>query len=100
MPWIVKWSTQTGAQKLHGFKTFVVIILTLLFRVSVVDVLGELILDVIVRPENTLIDPNSKFSGLNSEQVLHADCDLNKVKKINKRVILSKIVRHISTCSN
>ncbi|KAF7626115.1 Exonuclease domain-containing protein [Meloidogyne graminicola] len=62
-------------------------------RVSVVDVLGELILDEIVRPENTLIDPNSKFSGLNSEQVLHADCDLNKAHKrlfelINSETIL------------
>ena len=48
------------------------------------DVLGELVLDVLIRPENTLIDCNTRFSGLTADQVLHAECDLDEVNLLQK----------------
>lgn len=62
-------------------------------RVSVVDVLGELVMDVFVRPENTLIDCNTRFSGLSPDQILHAECNLDKARErlfelINSETIL------------
>lgn len=51
----------------------------MLARVSVVDVLDELVLDEIVRPEAPLIDCNTRFSGLNREQLETAKCTFDEV---------------------
>ncbi|CAK5019959.1 unnamed protein product [Meloidogyne enterolobii] len=50
-------------------------------------------MDVFVRPENTLIDCNTRFSGLNADQILHAECNLDKARErlfelINSETIL------------
>ncbi len=46
-----------------------------LSRLSVVDMRDDLVLDVLVRPSATIVDTNSRFSGLTEEQLLKADCD-------------------------
>lgn len=48
-------------------------------RISVVDVLDELVLDVLVRPESRLIDCNTRFSGLMPEQLGTAECTFEQV---------------------
>jgi len=45
-------------------------------------------MDVFVRPENTLIDCNTRFSGLNADQILHAECNLDKVNNLTNKVII------------
>ncbi|KAL3071920.1 hypothetical protein niasHT_039745 [Heterodera trifolii] len=47
-------------------------------RLSVVDITGDLILDVIIRPEHRIVDCNTKFSGLKPEQVMAGECDLHE----------------------
>jgi hypothetical protein len=44
-----------------------------------VDMSGELVLDLLVRPESTLVDCNTKFSGLNADQVNNAENNLEQV---------------------
>lgn len=56
-----------------------------------VDILGELILDILIKPKNRLIDCNTKFSGLTTEQVLNAEYDLEKVREYFKKVENIKI---------
>ncbi|CAK5082188.1 unnamed protein product [Meloidogyne enterolobii] len=55
-------------------------------RVSVVGRLEELVMDVFIRPENTLIDCNTRFSGLDGYEILTAECTLDKVNKLAKKV--------------
>ncbi|KAI3407797.1 hypothetical protein GPALN_014135 [Globodera pallida] len=50
-------------------------------RLSVVDITGELILDVIIRPEHRIVDCNTKFSGLNTDQVMAGECDLHEAQQ-------------------
>ncbi|CAK5097872.1 unnamed protein product [Meloidogyne enterolobii] len=62
-------------------------------RVSVVGRLEELVMDVFIRPENTLIDCNTRFSGLDGYQILTAECTLDKARErlfelINSETIL------------
>lgn len=51
----------------------------MLARVSVVDILDELVLDIIVQPEYTVIDPNTRFSGLTVDQLKNAKCTFDEV---------------------
>lgn len=50
-----------------------------LARVSVVDLLDDLVLDVIVKPEAMIVDCNTRFSGLTLENIENANSDLNEV---------------------
>uniref|UniRef100_A0A915DKG6 Exonuclease domain-containing protein n=1 Tax=Ditylenchus dipsaci TaxID=166011 RepID=A0A915DKG6_9BILA len=68
---------------------------TQLARISVVDLLDELVLDEIVRPEenNPIVDCNTRFSGLTKEQIDTAKYDLQGVQKklfelVNSETIL------------
>lgn len=51
-----------------------------LARVSVVDLLGELVLDIIVKPDSMIVDCNTRFSGLVLENFENSTCDLNEVR--------------------
>ncbi|EPB79065.1 exonuclease [Ancylostoma ceylanicum] len=56
-----------------------------LARVSVVDMDNKLVLDLIVKPHNTVIDYNTRFSGLTANQVETSDVDLFEVSFISSR---------------
>ncbi|RCN45028.1 exonuclease [Ancylostoma caninum] len=64
-----------------------------LARVSVVDMDNKLVLDLIVKPHNTVIDYNTRFSGLTANQVETSDVDLFEAQNrlfelVNERSIL------------
>jgi DNA polymerase III epsilon subunit-like protein len=44
-----------------------------------VDWNDDLVLDLLVKPKEKIIDCNTKFSGLTEEMLEGADCDLEKV---------------------
>lgn len=50
-----------------------------LARISLVDMDGDTTLDVMVRPCHTLVDANSRFSGLTLEQIRDAPFDYEQV---------------------
>ncbi|GMT14857.1 hypothetical protein PFISCL1PPCAC_6154, partial [Pristionchus fissidentatus] len=52
-----------------------------LARVSVVDMNDDLVLDLLVRPSHKLIDANSRFSGLQPEQVEGAESTLEEARE-------------------
>ncbi|KAI6238309.1 RNA exonuclease 1-like protein [Aphelenchoides fujianensis] len=62
-------------------------------RLSVVDINDELVLDIVIRPTEKVIDCNTKFSGLTDEMLEAAECDLNEAWKrffelVNSETIL------------
>ncbi|CAI5444071.1 unnamed protein product [Caenorhabditis angaria] len=62
-------------------------------RLSVVNLAGNLVLDVIVKPPTRVIDPNFEFSGLKMEQLEMAEDDLASAqqklfKLVNSETIL------------
>ncbi|VDK62585.1 unnamed protein product [Cylicostephanus goldi] len=64
-----------------------------LARVSVVDMDNKLVLDLIVKPHNTVIDYNTRFSGLTANQVETSEVDLFEAQNrlfelVNERSIL------------
>ncbi|GMR36463.1 hypothetical protein PMAYCL1PPCAC_06658, partial [Pristionchus mayeri] len=64
-----------------------------LARVSVVDLNDDLVLDLLVRPSHLLIDANSRFSGLQAEQVEAAEASLEDARErlfelVNSQTIL------------
>ncbi|KAJ1350975.1 hypothetical protein KIN20_006907, partial [Parelaphostrongylus tenuis] len=64
-----------------------------LARLSVVDMNNKPVLDVIVKPRNTVIDYNTRFSGLTANQVESSTVDLNEAQNslfqfVNERSIL------------
>uniref|UniRef100_A0A0K0CW79 Exonuclease domain-containing protein n=1 Tax=Angiostrongylus cantonensis TaxID=6313 RepID=A0A0K0CW79_ANGCA len=62
-----------------------------LARVSVVDMNNKPVLDVIVKPRNTVIDYNTRFSGLTANQVESSTVDLAQnslFELVNERSIL------------
>lgn len=68
----------------------------MLARISVVNILDELVFDVIVKPEHKIIDTNTRFSGLTLEQLENAKYTFNEVnflilKLNNKKFILNNL---------
>ncbi|WKX93827.1 hypothetical protein Q1695_011246 [Nippostrongylus brasiliensis] len=64
-----------------------------LARVSVVDMHNKLVLDLVVKPHNTVIDYNTRFSGLTANQVEASTIDLFEAQNrlfelVNERSIL------------
>ncbi|VDM57092.1 unnamed protein product [Angiostrongylus costaricensis] len=64
-----------------------------LARVSVVDMNNKSVLDIIVKPRNTVIDYNTRFSGLTANQVESSTVDLIQAQNslfelVNERSIL------------
>ncbi|KAK6735442.1 hypothetical protein RB195_018572 [Necator americanus] len=64
-----------------------------LARVSVVDMDNKLVLDLIVKPHNTIIDYNTRFSGLTANQVETSTIDLFEAQNrlfemVNEKSIL------------
>lgn len=80
----------------------------MLGRVTLVDSKNKVVLDIIVKPEHKVIDPNTRFSGLTMNDLSSSKCSLYEVSffllvffilkskmKINKFIFLgsAKIVR-------
>lgn len=64
-----------------------------LARVSVVDMHNELVLDLIVKPRNMVIDYNTRFSGLTANQVEASTADIFEVRFAeSKRIFLTEVV--------
>ncbi|KAI6174623.1 RNA exonuclease 1-like protein [Aphelenchoides bicaudatus] len=64
-----------------------------LARLTMVDWNDELVLDVLVKPKETIIDCNTKFSGLTIDVLENAECDLEKARRklfefVNSETIL------------
>ncbi|KJH50431.1 exonuclease [Dictyocaulus viviparus] len=64
-----------------------------LARVSVVDMSNKVVLDIIVKPRNAVIDYNTRFSGLTANQVESSTVDLYEAQNrlfefVNERSIL------------
>lgn len=57
-----------------------------------VDWNDELVLDVLVKPKETIIDCNTKFSGLTIDVLENAECDLEKVSNLYSKAILFYIL--------
>ncbi|KAI6220528.1 RNA exonuclease 1-like protein [Aphelenchoides besseyi] len=47
-------------------------------RVSLVDINDELVLDILIRPTEKILDCNTKFSGLTEAMLMNAKCNLNE----------------------
>lgn len=50
-----------------------------LARITMVDIDGELVMDLLVRPEHKVVDYNSRFSGLTKEQLENAKYTFEQV---------------------
>lgn len=49
-------------------------------RITVVDILGQAVMDELIRPDHPVLDYNSRFSGLTKESVDNASLDLKQVR--------------------
>jgi RNA exonuclease 1 len=70
-----------------------------LARVSVVDWNDVLVLDLLIRPTEKILDCNTKFSGLTEEQLMNSKYDLERVSSNHSCDLIALFTSRLDTNS-